>query len=141
MRQDQYIKVLETKMLPQAHDWFPGGDFTYMHDSTPCHKAKKVTKFLQEHQVRVLDWPGNSPDLNPIENLWELMKREISKENITNKTQLIEHLIQVWHRSQKIKGNCIKCIESIPRRIQAVAAREGSQSLMCYAQLNYYTVL
>lgn len=80
MRQDQYIQVLRTKMLPQTTEWFPNGNFVFMHDSAPCHKAKKVTAFLEEKGVEVLEWPGNSPDLNPIENLWELMKREIGKD-------------------------------------------------------------
>lgn len=125
MRQDQYIAVLDTKMLPQVHEWYPDGDFLFMHDSAPCHKAKKVTKFLQDKQIRVLEWPGNSPDLNPIENLWELLKREISRENITNKRQLIERLIEVWHRNDTITQNCLKCIQSMPRRIQAVIAAKG----------------
>lgn len=125
MRQDQYIKVLETRMLPQVQEWFPNGDFTFMHDSAPCHKAKKVTKFLNDKKIRILDWPGNSPDLNPIENIWELMKREISRESITNKQQLIEHLIKAWHKVQSIKENCLKCIESMPRRIEAVIAAKG----------------
>jgi arsenate reductase-like glutaredoxin family protein len=125
MRQDQYMKVLETRMIPQAFEWFPGNQYTFMHDSAPCHKAKKVTEFLRNKKIQVLDWPGNSPDLNPIENLWELLKREISKELVTNKRQLIERLVDVWHRNENIKENCIKCIESMPQRIEAVIAAKG----------------
>lgn len=127
MRQDQNIEVLKTKMLPQVQEWFSNGDYVFMHDSAPCHTAKKVKIFLGEKNVKVLEWPGNSPDLNPIENLTELMKREIFQENITNKRSLIERLIAVWHRSDSIKDNCRKCIESMPKRIRAVIdARGGS---------------
>ncbi|CAG4982348.1 unnamed protein product [Parnassius apollo] len=48
MGQDQYIKVLSEKLIPQTSEWFPNKDFLFMHDSAPCHKAKKVTKFLNE---------------------------------------------------------------------------------------------
>lgn len=53
------------------------------------------------------------------------MKREISREYITNKRQLIERMIEVWHRVDSIKENCSKCIESMPRRIEAVIAAKG----------------
>ncbi|CAK1594744.1 unnamed protein product [Parnassius mnemosyne] len=125
MRQDLYIQVLETKMLPQVLVLFPNGEFKLMHDSAPCHKAKKVTKFLNAQKVKVLDWPGNPLDLNPIENFWELMKREISREVVNNKRELIERLIDVWHRSESVKINCSKCIESMPRKIQAVIEAKG----------------
>lgn len=125
MRQDQYIEVLKTRMLPQVKEWFPNGDYVFMHDSAPCHTAKKVKSFLREKNVKVLEWPGNSPDLNPIENLWELMKRQIFQENITNIRSLTERLIAVWHRSEKIKENCRKCIESMPKRIRAVIDARG----------------
>jgi len=108
MRQDQYLRVLKTKMLPQVQEWFPNKQYTFMHDSAPCHKARTVSKFLSDNQVKVLDWPGNSPDLNPIENLWKLMKKRIATEIITNKRRLIERLIEVWHRSEAIKENCLK---------------------------------
>jgi serine/threonine protein phosphatase PrpC len=48
MNQHQYRKVLETRLLPQLKDWFPEGDFVFMHDGAPCHKAKSITKFLAE---------------------------------------------------------------------------------------------
>ncbi|KAJ4446788.1 hypothetical protein ANN_13486 [Periplaneta americana] len=95
MRQYQYIKVLKERLLPQVREWFPDGYFVFMHDSAPCHKANKVTKFLSDNNIKVLDWPGNSPDLNPIENTRELMKRQIHSEIIKNKQSLIEKLINV----------------------------------------------
>lgn len=125
MRQDQYIQVLESKMLPQVKEWFPDGDFVFMQDSAPCHKAKRVTEYLKKQKIKVLDWPGNSPDLNPIENLWELLKREISKVLVTNKRQLIEKLIVEWHRNPQIKENCVKLIESMPQRIKSVIQAKG----------------
>ena len=38
---------------------------TFMHDRAPCHRSKLVSSFLQENPVKVLDWSGSSPDLNP----------------------------------------------------------------------------
>ncbi|VEN63703.1 unnamed protein product [Callosobruchus maculatus] len=95
MKQDQYKRVLEARLIPQIKDWFPENEeYVFMHDSAPCHTARSVTTFLSEKNVRVLPWPGNSPDMNPIENLWKLTKREVAKEAITNKRQLIETLIR-----------------------------------------------
>ena len=41
----------------------------FMQDGAPCHRSKVAKTFLAENRIKVLDWPGNSPDLNPIENL------------------------------------------------------------------------
>ena len=65
MNADLYVKVLKERMLNffRIH-----GSEVFMHDSSPCHKAKKVSRFLDQKQINVLEWPGNSLDLNPIEN-------------------------------------------------------------------------
>ena len=49
----------------------------FMHDNAPIHTAHIIRDCLQENRIHVMDWPPYSPDLNPIENLWALLKAEI----------------------------------------------------------------
>ena len=70
MKQDQYKKVLATKLIPQFNEWFTDpAECTFMHDSAPWLKAQSITVFLEMQAIKVLPWPGNSPDLNPIKNV------------------------------------------------------------------------
>uniref|UniRef100_A0A2H1WU61 SFRICE_035018 n=1 Tax=Spodoptera frugiperda TaxID=7108 RepID=A0A2H1WU61_SPOFR len=127
MRRDQYKQVLETHLLPQLREWFPvGEEFMFMHDLAPCHKARSVTTFSVDHNIPVLPWPDNSPDINPIENLWEITKAEIATEMITTKVKLIENLL-IWHYNPNIKESGKQCIESMPRRIEALIQTKSNQ--------------
>ncbi|GFY30344.1 putative transposase like protein [Trichonephila clavipes] len=65
-----------------------------MQNEAPCHTACSIKAFLSEQNIPLLDWPGNIPDMNPIENVWELMKREVAKDVITNKTLLLERSVE-----------------------------------------------
>lgn len=125
MRQDQYKKVLEERLLPQLQEWFQDGPRIFMQDGAPCHTAKSVKKFLDDSKIPVLRWPGNSPDMNPIENVWECLKRELAKETITTKVRLIERIIYHWHHNEKLKDVAFRCIESMPRRIAALLKAKG----------------
>ena len=50
-----------------------------MQDNAPIHKTKAVTEYLNEHKVDVLPWPAFSSDLNPIENIWAEMQKQVYK--------------------------------------------------------------
>ncbi len=64
-----YQEILEHFMLPSADQLFKDADFIFQQDLAPAHTAKSTKSWLNDHGVGVLDWPANSPDLNPIENL------------------------------------------------------------------------
>lgn len=133
MNQVQYKNVLEQRLLPQLTEWFgPEENKTFMQDGAPCHTAKSIKIFLKDKNIPLLDWPGNSPDLNPIENVWELLKKEVAKENITNKVVLIESIIKHWNHNARLQEMAENCIKSMPKRVQAVIdAKGGLQNIDC----------
>ena len=49
----------------------------FMHDNAPCHRASRISRFLREENSQVLDGPGNSPDINPIESAWFILKLKV----------------------------------------------------------------
>ncbi len=61
-------------MLPSADQQKADANFIFQQDMAPAHTAKSTKSCLNDHGVGVLDWPANSPDLNPIENLWVLSR-------------------------------------------------------------------
>lgn len=129
MKQDQYKTVLQTRLIPQLKDWFPNGErVTFMQDGAPCHTAKSIKDFLASENIPLLEWPGNSPDMNPIENLWELVKRKVSAEIITTKQKLTERLIEVWCRDPEVQALTSQCINSMPRRVKALLKSKGTST-------------
>ncbi len=63
-----YQEILEHFMLPSADKLYGDADFIFQQDLAPAHTAKGTKSWFNDHGVTVLDWPANSPDLNPIED-------------------------------------------------------------------------
>ena len=97
---------------------------TFMQDNAPCHKAKVVMSYLSEQDFEIIDWPPQSPDLNPIENLWKTLGVKVMERNPTNTEDFWVKLQEEW--SKISIEDCQELIRSCSRRCAAVIESKGS---------------
>lgn len=119
----KYMSILQKCMIPSAKQLFPD-DYVFQDDNAPCHRAKVVLELKKKMKISTLDWPAQSPDLNPIENLWHKVAVEISRSLPGNKRELIESLIAAWNRVVT-RDYLISLVHSMPRRCKAVLKSKG----------------
>ncbi len=119
-----YQEILEHFMLPSADKLYGDADFIFQQDLAPAHTAKGTKSWFNDHGVTVLDWPASSPDLNPIENLWGIVKRKMRDTRPNNAEDLKATVKETW--ASISPQQCHKLITSMPRRIEAVIKAKGA---------------
>lgn len=122
MNQNNYLELLCDE-LPDAFEKCKAEVF--MQDGAPCHTAKSVKQWLSDCQVKYLDdWPGNSPDLNPIENLWQIVKQRLRSKDISSLSRLEAAVRDAW---DNIPPEILRRLsDSLPNRLQTVINRKGA---------------
>ncbi|KAL0186190.1 hypothetical protein M9458_017860 [Cirrhinus mrigala] len=106
-----YQDVLEHFVLPAADQLYGDADFIFQQDLAPARSAKATSTWFKDHGIPVLNWPANSPDLNPTENLWGIVKRKMRYARPNNAEELKQ---------------CHRLIDSMPRRIAPVIRAKGA---------------
>ncbi|KAJ7324760.1 hypothetical protein JRQ81_017780 [Phrynocephalus forsythii] len=121
-----YQEILEHFMLPSTDELYGDADFIVQQDLAPAHTAQSTKTWFNDHEVIVLDWPANSPDLNPLENLWGIAKRKMRDMRQNNAMELKAAIEAFW--SSITPHQCHRLIASMPCHIEAVINAKGAQT-------------
>ena len=103
-----------------------GDNFIFQHDNDPKHTSAHVKDFFILNQIAVLVWPSQSPDLNPIEHLWDYVKRKVREDRISSIQMLKEKLVAIWNEIPS--ELCKKLVGSMPKRCEEVLRNKGSHT-------------
>lgn len=126
-----YLSILRSNLIDVAQRDFAVAppaiaSWHFLQDNAPMHKAIIVRDWLHTAGISVLDFPAYSPDLNPIENLWAIMGREVEKMQCDDVDSLGDAVLKVWNElSPTIFSNLSR---SMPARCQAVIAAHGQHT-------------
>lgn len=118
-------EIYEDWLLPSVVDMFGEGDDSWVlqEDNDPKHTSRRAKRWRADNDVVRISWPSQSPDLNPIENVWRVLKVNVLKRHPKNVKQLRDAVDEEWKKfGPELAQNLVN---SMPRRIQAVIAAEG----------------
>ncbi|GFX90384.1 retrovirus-related Pol polyprotein from transposon TNT 1-94 [Trichonephila clavipes] len=102
-----------------------GDKFVFMDDNATCHRTLAVQDCLDSEGIQRLVWPARSPDLNPIENVWDALGRQVAGRNYPpiNKNTLIRALTEEWAKlPQQLLDNVV---QSMVRRVECCITLHG----------------
>ena len=106
MNAAMYRDILDENLLQSALDLRLGRRFTFQHDNDPKQTAKRTKEWLRRKSVHVLEWPSQSPDLNPIEHLWRDLKMAVHQRSPSNLMKLERSCKEEWEKLPK--NRCAK---------------------------------
>ncbi|GFU76930.1 transposable element Tc1 transposase [Trichonephila clavipes] len=112
-----------------------GDKFVFMDDNATCHRTLAVQDCLDSEGIQRLVWPACSPDLNPIENVWDALGRQVAGRNYppTNKNTLIRALTEEWDKlPQQLLDNVV---QSMVRRVECCIILHGGHIPRTYTFL------
>jgi transposase len=118
LNSDRYINFLYEKLIPIYTD-----AFIFQQDNSSVHKSKKTKLFLKQFNVQLLDFPPNSPDLNPIENLWHLIKHYMSKMKDVTKDNFKDKVKECCNNIDY--SSIFNIISSMHVRVQKIIENNG----------------
>ncbi|GFW48350.1 transposable element Tcb2 transposase [Trichonephila clavipes] len=108
-----------------------GDKFVFMDDNATCHRTLAVQDCLDSEGIQRLVWPARSPDLNPIENVWDALGRQVAGRNYppTNKNTLIRALTEEWDKlPQQLLDNVVQSMVAEFKRGRSTSCRDEHRS-------------
>ena len=119
----EYINILEKKLQKSMKKTNTN---ILLHDKATVHTSKLTSNYLNRNNIKTITLPGCSPDLNPIENIFSDLKKQLARENISSVKGLEKRIRNFWSKLQK--PYLTKLVNSIPNRLQEVIRRNGGMT-------------
>lgn len=121
-----HAEVLAKYAIPTLKARFPGRSGWFQEDNARPHTAKVAAAVREQHDVRSLPWPAQSPDLNPIENLWHMVKQEVRRRSPSSLLELESVVKDAW--SSIPPEEIQNLVASMPRRVKACIEAKGGHT-------------
>ncbi|KAK3539446.1 hypothetical protein QTP70_008509 [Hemibagrus guttatus] len=118
-----YREILSKNLLPSARALKMKRGWVFQHDNDPKHTARETKEWLRKKHFKVLEWPSQSPDLNPIENLWRELKIRVAQRQPQNITALEEICMEEWAKLPATV--CKNLVATYRKRLTSVIANKG----------------
>ena len=117
--------IRDSHMVEILNEQRGEGNWVFMQDGAPPHTAKDTQRFLLKRMNLLANWPANSPDMNPIEHLWAILKYRMREENPKTVNDLINVIKSEWN---SISMDCINnLVLSFRKRLLLVSQQKGKQ--------------
>lgn len=118
-----YRDILNENLLKSVDSFQFENGWVFQQDNDPKHTAKLTKKWFEDNNIDVLKWPSQSQDLNPIENLWRILKINVHKRNPQNLKELETFCLEEWTRITP--ETCKKFTRHYAKRLAAVKKSKG----------------
>jgi hypothetical protein len=128
MNGDRYIDLLNDVAIPAMNQLFPNNDYIFQDDTSRIHRTPAVRQFVEENipeRIEVSDQAAKMDDVWPIENLWSIIRQELSKYQFSSLDDVKEKIIDIWESFDE--EQCTKMIDSIPKRLKAIVRKQGQR--------------
>ncbi|KAK3567375.1 hypothetical protein QTP86_019891 [Hemibagrus guttatus] len=118
-----YQKILKENVRPSVFDLKLKRTWVLQQDNDPKHTSKSTSEWLKKNKMKTLEWPSQSPDLNPIEMLWHDLKKVVHAQKPSNVAELQQFCKDEWAKIPPQR--CNRLIASYGKRLIAVVAAKG----------------
>jgi len=106
----KYLEILQNNLIDKSNELYGLNCWRFQQDNAPAHKSYLIKEWLANNVATILNHPPQSPDLNPIQNLWSLMKTRIEK----NLPELKLEIAAAWESiTNETINNCIDHLRNI----------------------------
>ena len=120
-----YIRLFNYRL----RKWFPGlynGEQVFQQDNAKPHIGSYAMNWFDKYDIEVMDWPSQSPDLNIIEDVWNMIKYQLKGQVFGDQDELWEEILAIWNSIDQ--RSIQKLYESLPRRMEALREAQGSHT-------------